>query len=234
MIARKKILVVDDEVNILQGLQCNLELEGYETITADNGKSGIALLDEQHFDLVILDIQLPDYDGYSICKQFRAKDSETPLIFISALHASSDRVHGLKLGADDFLTKPFDLEELLLKVNRLVNRSAPKPQVIRTESNFFHFGQCSIDMVRMEASGPRDKKVELSKMEFELIKYFIKNMDKPVTREELLQNVWGYLVAPDSRTVDNFVMYLRKYFEVNPDKPKHFVSIRGVGYKFVA
>lgn len=223
-----KILVVDDEPGILDALRINLEIDGYHVFTASNGPDAMLLVKQYKFDLLILDVNLPGCDGYEICTFFRKTDERTPVIFISAIHSSAQRIHGLRLGADDFLSKPFELEEILLKVNRLTNRAErelPEDQ--------FSFGGCVVDFDRMEATGPKGDPIRLSKIEIDLIRYFVSHAERPVTRDELLKNVWGYQVVPTSRTVDNFILYLRKYFETDPSKPRHFLSIRSVGYKFI-
>ncbi len=223
-----RILLVEDEENILDVVQLNLELEDYEVVTATDGKKALKAVEGQHFDLLILDVMLPEIDGFQICEQVRLTNVETPILFLTAKDAPEDRIAGLKKGADDYLTKPFNLEELLLRVNNLIRRTQKK------ENNSIHevtFGHNKIDFSTYEAVGNQGK-FNLTKKEAMLLKLLIERKNEVVSRQQILQSVWGYDVYPSTRTIDNFILSFRKYFEEDPKNPQFFVSVRGVGYKF--
>jgi two-component system, OmpR family, alkaline phosphatase synthesis response regulator PhoP len=224
-----RILLVEDEENILDVVKLNLELEGYTVVTAENGKDAVRLYKEQHFDLLILDIMLPEMNGFEICEQVRLTNSEVPIIFLSAKDAPGDRITGLKKGADDYLTKPFTLEELLLRVQNLLKR---KHKQIADESDMYYFGKNEVNFYTFEAKGNQGKFV-LTKKEAMLLKLLVERKNEVVSRNQILQFVWGYDVFPSTRTIDNFILSFRKYFEEDPSTPKYFLSIRGIGYKFV-
>ncbi len=224
-----RILFVEDEENIQDVVKLNLEMEGYEVVTTDNGKEAIKYFQEQHFDLLILDIMLPEVDGYQVCEQVRLTNMDVPIIFLTAKDGSPDRIAGLKKGADDYLTKPFVLEELLLRVNNLIKRTskAPEntPEVYRFEGN-------EINFATYEAKG-NPGHFTLTKKEAMLLKLLIDRRNEVVSRQQILQSVWGYDVYPSTRTIENFILSFRKYFEKDPKQPEFFQSVRGVGYKFV-
>jgi two-component system alkaline phosphatase synthesis response regulator PhoP len=222
-----RILLVEDEKSIQDVVALNLELEGYELEVRGEGKEALKVIEEEHFDLIILDVMLPDISGLQVCESIRLKDDKTPIIILSAKDTSSDRIKGLKSGADDYLIKPFNLEELQLRVEKLLQRS----QVTTQEINEFSFGSNYVDLTSYHAKGV-DGEFELTNREALLLKLFIERKQEVLSRQQILQIVWGYDVYPSTRTVDNFVMALRKYFEENPRTPKYFHSIRGVGYKF--
>jgi two-component system, OmpR family, alkaline phosphatase synthesis response regulator PhoP len=224
-----RILLVEDEENILDVVKLNLELEGYTVVTAENGKDAVRLFKEQHFDLLILDIMLPEMNGFEICEQVRLTNSEVPIIFLTAKDAPGDRIAGLKKGADDYLTKPFTLEELLLRVQNLLKR---KHKQISDESDMYYFGKNEVNFYTFEAKGNHGKFV-LTKKEAMLLKLLVERKNEVVSRNQILQFVWGYDVFPSTRTIDNFILSFRKYFEEEPATPKYFLSIRGIGYKFV-
>lgn len=225
-----RILLVEDEENIRDVVKLNLELEEYEVITSGNGKDALKKIEEQHFDLLILDVMLPDVDGFQICEQVRLSNMEVPIIFLTAKDTSLDRINGLKKGADDYLTKPFHLEELLLRVNNLIKRSSKSPE---NTSKIYAFGNNKINFITFEAQTEKGN-FNLTKKEVKLLKLLIDRKNEVVSRQQILQSVWGYDVYPSTRTIDNFILSFRKYFEENPRDPKHFLSIRGVGYKFNA
>jgi two-component system alkaline phosphatase synthesis response regulator PhoP len=225
-----RILLVEDEENIREVVKLNLELEEYEVITSDNGKDALKKVEEQHFDLLILDVMLPDVDGFQICEQVRLSNMEVPIIFLTAKDTSLDRINGLKRGADDYLTKPFHLEELLLRVNNLIKRSSKSPE---NTPKIYTFGNNKINFITFEAETSNGS-FNLTKKEVKLLKLLIDRKNEVVSRQQILQSVWGYDVYPSTRTIDNFILSFRKYFEENPREPKHFLSIRGVGYKFNA
>ncbi|MFT6319412.1 MAG: two-component system alkaline phosphatase synthesis response regulator PhoP [Granulosicoccus sp.] len=225
-----RILLVEDEENIREVVKLNLELEEYEVITSANGKDALKKIEEQHFDLLILDVMLPDVDGFQICEQVRLSNMEVPIIFLTAKDTSLDRINGLKKGADDYLTKPFHLEELLLRVNNLIKRSSKSPE---NTPKIYTFGNNIINFITFEAE-TNNGSFNLTKKEVKLLKLLIDRKNEVVSRQQILQSVWGYDVYPSTRTIDNFILSFRKYFEENPREPKHFLSIRGVGYKFNA
>ncbi|MFK8008875.1 MAG: response regulator transcription factor [Saprospiraceae bacterium] len=225
-----RILLVEDEENIRDVVKLNLELEEYEVITSGNGKDALKKIEEQHFDLLILDVMLPDVDGFQICEQVRLSNMEVPIIFLTAKDTSHDRINGLKKGADDYLTKPFHLEELLLRVNNLIKRSSKSPE---NTPKIYTFGNNKINFITFEAQTNKGS-FNLTKKEVKLLKLLIDRKNEVVSRQQILQSVWGYDVYPSTRTIDNFILSFRKYFEENPREPKYFLSIRGVGYKFNA
>jgi len=224
-----RILLVEDEENIRDVVKLNLEMEDFEVITSGNGKEALKIIGEQHFDLLILDVMLPDVNGFQICEQVRLSNMDVPIIFLTAKDTSTDRITGLKKGADDYLTKPFHLEELLLRVNNLIKRSSKSPE---NTPEVYTFGKNKINFITFEAKTEKDE-FNLTKKEVKLLKLLIDRKNEVVSRQQILQSVWGYDVYPSTRTIDNFILSFRKYFEENPRKPEHFLSIRGVGYKFI-
>jgi two-component system alkaline phosphatase synthesis response regulator PhoP len=225
----KRILLVEDEENIRNVVKLNLEMEEFEVVAANNGKDALKYFKDQHFDLIILDVMLPEVDGFQICEQIRLTNMEVPVIFLTAKDASGDRITGLKKGGDDYLTKPFVLEELLLRVNNLIKRTAKSD-----ESNLetYEFGKNQVNFITYEAEG-NPGTFTLTKKEAMLLKLLIDRRNEVVSRQQILQSVWGYDVYPSTRTIDNFILSFRKYFEEDPKNPKFFLSVRGVGYKFV-
>ena len=224
-----RILLVEDEEHIRNVVKLNLELEGYEVVATDNGKTAVKKFHEQHFDLLILDIMLPEMDGFQIIEQVRLTNMEVPVIFVTAKDAANDRIMGLKKGADDYLTKPFVLEELLLRVQNLIKRTSKSP---KNTPEIYEFGDNKVNFLTYEAIGnPGD--FTLTKKEAMLLKLLIDRKNEVVSRQQILQSVWGYDVYPSTRTIDNFILSFRKYFEPDPRSPRFFLSIRGVGYKFV-
>ncbi len=224
-----RILLVEDEENIQDVIKLNLEMEDYEVVATDNGKDALKFAKEQHFDLLILDIMLPEVDGYQICEQVRLTNRDVPIIFLTAKDAAQDRVMGLKKGADDYLTKPFNLEELLLRVDNLIRRTSKDPANTPDE---YSFGGNWVNFATYEAEG-NPGTFTLTKKEAMLLKLLIDREGEVVSRQQILQSVWGYDVYPSTRTIDNFILSFRKYFEEDPKNPQYFLSVRGVGYKFV-
>ena len=225
------ILLVEDEENLHEALKLNLEMEGYEVESAYAGNEALHKIGSEYFDLIIMDIMLPEIDGISITESIRLSNNEVPILMLSAKNTSADRVLGLRKGADDYLTKPFNLEELLLRVDKLIEKSK-KMQVKEHVAEVYHFGKNHIDFKAQTAIDYNGQKVELSKKETQLLKLLIENKGEVVTREKILQMVWGYNVYPTTRTIDNFILSFRKYFEEDSRSPKYFHSIRGVGYKY--
>ena len=226
---KKRILVVEDEKHLADTIKLNLEIEEYHPILVRDGASAISTFKEQRFDLVILDIMIPNIDGIAVCENIRLHDSDVPIMFLSAKSSAEDRVLGLKKGGDDYLTKPFNLEELLIRIDKLITRNDENG---KSESiSEYSFGPNSANFDSYEAVG-KDGKFSLTKKEALLLKLLIENKDEVVSREKILQTVWGYSVYPSTRTIDNFILAFRKYFEEDPKNPKFFLSLRGVGYKF--
>lgn len=227
----QRILLVEDEANIAEGLKFNLEQEGYYVVWVAVGSKVIDRFESERFDLVILDIMLPDVSGFELCESIRVKNDSIPILFLSAKNQDSEKIKGFKVGADDYITKPFNLEELLLRVRRLMRRSQSASQPIHTIEGVFTFGPNTIDFSSFEATCVEGK-IILTAKEIELLKLFFQNEGQVVSREVILSRIWGYDVYPTTRTIDNFVARLRKYFEPDPKNPMYIHSIRGVGYKF--
>ena len=225
-----EILVVEDEENLHEALKLNLEMEGYNVSSSFDGADALKQIQSAHFDLIILDIMLPSLDGFAITESVRLQHIETPILILSAKNTSANRVQGLKFGADDYLTKPFNLEELLLRVSKLLRKSTSVPTSSIDE--VYSFAGHQINFKLQEALNVKGEKIALTKKESMLLQLLIENKNSVVTREKILQLVWGYKVYPTTRTIDNFILSFRKYFEQDPKLPNHFISIRGVGYKF--
>lgn len=233
MTAKKySILLVEDEENLQEALKLNLELDDYEVTSSFNGADALEKVKQEHFDLIILDVMLPELDGISVCETIRLQHNQVPILILSAKSSSADRVLGLKKGADDYLTKPFNLEELLLRVEKLIKKNEQLGVVHQIPDKFI-FGKNKIDFNALTATNTRGEDIELTKKEAMLLKLLIENKNEVVTREKILQAVWGYNVYPTTRTIDNFILNFRKYFEVDPKNPIFFLSVRGMGYKFV-
>lgn len=225
------ILLVEDEENLQEALKLNLELEGYEVSCAGDGTQALKRISEEYFDLIILDVMLPGVDGIDVAENVRLNNNEVPILMLSAKSSSAEKVLGLKKGADDYITKPFNLEELLLRVKKLINKNK-KLQDKETVDDYYEFGKNKIDFKAQTATNYRGEMIELSKKEAMLLKLLLENKNDVVPREKILQSVWGYNVYPTTRTVDNFILSFRKYFEEDSRSPRYFHSIRGVGYKF--
>ncbi|MBY0347627.1 MAG: response regulator transcription factor [Hydrotalea flava] len=231
MAGKASILLADDEENLHEALKLNLELEGYTVTSAYNGSEALKAIANEYFDLIILDVMMPEVDGISIAETVRVNNNEVPILMLSAKNTGADRVLGLKKGADDYLTKPFNLEELLIRIEKLIEKNK-KLQVKETIGEQYDFGNNKIDFKAQEAITWNGTKVDLSKKEAMLLKLLIENKGEVVSREKILQVVWGYNVYPTTRTIDNFILNFRKYFEQDSKNPKYFHSVRGSGYKF--
>jgi two-component system alkaline phosphatase synthesis response regulator PhoP len=232
MSKRHSILIVEDEENLQEALKLNLELEGYEVGGCLNGSTALERIHQEHFDLIILDVMLPDMDGIQVCEAIRLQQYDTPILMLSAKGSSADRVLGLKKGADDYLAKPFNLEELLLRVEKLIRKNE-QSQVKSNETEVHSFGKNQIDFQALTSVNHAGQHISLTKKEAMLLKLLMDNRNEVVTRERILQSVWGYNVYPTTRTIDNFILNFRKYYEADPRQPRHFLSVRGMGYKFV-
>jgi two-component system, OmpR family, alkaline phosphatase synthesis response regulator PhoP len=233
MSSEKKIsiLLAEDEENLHEALKLNLELEGYEVTSAYDGAAALKALQEEYFDLLILDVMLPEVDGIAVTETVRINNNEVPILILSAKGSSADRVLGLKKGADDYLTKPFNLEELLLRIQKLIEKNK-KLQDKSSVGDTYSFDNNTIYFKAQEAVNKQGEKISLSKKETMLLKLLIENKNEVVPREKILQSVWGYNVYPTTRTIDNFILSFRKYFEDDSRNPKFFHSVRGVGYKY--
>ncbi len=225
-----KILVVEDEKSLALGLLFNLEQEGYHPTLAEDGKAALQLYRTQSFDLIILDIMLPYINGFKVAEEILADDPQMPVLMLTARTSPEDRVRGLEIGADDYLTKPFHLKELLLRVRGMLRRkewyrSASTVEPVAT------FGKNRINFADLSADTAK-RKIQLTQREAMLLRYLIARKNEVVSRQELLKNVWHLNAEVDTRTVDNFIVRLRKYFEPNPAKPVYFISIRSAGYMF--
>ncbi|HEV8285400.1 MAG TPA: response regulator transcription factor [Chitinophagaceae bacterium] len=228
---KRSILLVEDEDNLHEALKLNLELEGYEVTSAYNGAAALKAVQSEYFDLIILDVMLPEVDGINVTETIRLQHIEVPILILSAKNTSADRVLGLKKGADDYLTKPFNLEELILRVQKLIEKNK-RLQDKSSVGDTYSFGSNTIDFKAQEAITKNGEKIQLSRKEAMLLKLLIENKNEVVPREKILQAVWGYNVYPTTRTIDNFILNFRKYFEEDSRNPKYFHSVRGVGYKY--
>lgn len=231
MANKGSILLVEDEVNLHESLKLNLEIQGYEVTSAFDGAQAMKAVQNEYFDLIILDVMIPEIDGFAVTQNIRLRDTEVPILILSARNTSADRVTGLKKGADDYLTKPFDLEELLLRVQKLIlkNRKISQKSSV---GDTYTFNGNTVDFKAQEAKTATGEKVALSKKEAMLLKLLVENANEVVPREKILQSVWGYNVYPTTRTIDNFILNFRKYFEEDSKNPRFFHSVRGVGYKY--
>jgi two-component system OmpR family response regulator len=230
------ILVVEDERHLAIGIQYNFEAEGYRVTTVGDGPAALKLFEEQpqEFDLVILDLMLPGMSGYAVCEALREAGNDVPILMLSARTLSEDRIRGFDAGTDQYMEKPFDLDELLNRVHHMLQRrSRQAPAGGNAAAEAYEFGRAKVNFETFEVS-VAGSAVRLTNLEMKLLRYFVENEGKVVDRGELLENVWGHTSTPTTRTVDNFILRLRKYFEVDPGQPRHFLSVRGAGYRFVA
>lgn len=225
-----RILLIEDEANLRKLVKLNLKLEGYEVTVATNGREAIVKFDEAHFDLIILDLMLPLLNGIDVLDAIRIKNSSIPIIITSAKDTSSDRITGLKAGADDYLIKPFEIEELILRIQKLIERSQNLES--SPSASEYSFGDNHINFLTFEAKHNVNLQT-LKQKEVLILKYLISKKNQVVSRQDILRNVWGYDVFPSTRTIDNFITGLRKFFEEDPRQPQYIISVRGVGYKFV-
>ena len=223
-----RILIVDDEPEIVRGLEDNLRFEGYETVSATSGRDGLALALREAPDLVLLDVAMPALSGWDVCRELRRKGIDVPVIMLTARGAEADRVLGLELGADDYVTKPFSLRELLARVREVLRRPGP-----RQKFEEFAFGDVRVRL-RSRQAFRAGREVRLTRKEFDLLVYLIEHRGEVVTRERLLDEVWGYERFPTTRTVDTHVLRLRRKFEADPDRPGLIQTVHGQGYRFVA
>lgn len=222
------ILVVEDDISILDGLEINLKKEGYNVLTASHGEIGYTMALKEKIDLLLLDIMLPGINGFEICRKIKREKPELPVMMLTAKSEETDMISGLDYGADDYVTKPFSLTELLARIRSVMRRSGMKTRSI----DKYSFGNVRLDFENHKAF-VEEKEVKLSIKEFDIIRYFVDHRGEVIHRHDLLDEVWGYDVMPTTRTVDNFILDIRKKLEPDPSNPKHIISIRGIGYKFV-
>jgi two-component system alkaline phosphatase synthesis response regulator PhoP len=233
------ILVVEDEEHLAIGIKFNLEAEGFRVTTAGDGQSALALIDaaDPAVDLVVLDLMLPGMSGYAVCEAIRGQGNDVPIVMLTARTLVEDRIRGFDAGTDVYLQKPFDLEELISIVRNLLARRgragrAPADNGSAARSPACRFGAAEVNFDTWEASF-QGKPVKLTNLEMKLLRYLVEHEGVVVSREELLTKVWGMARPPATRTIDTFMLNLRKYFEEDPSKPVHFLSVRGMGYRFV-
>ncbi len=225
----KRILLIEDEPGLVLTLSDRLRSEGYTVETVSDGEAGLERASAEPFDLIVLDVMLPRKNGFDVCRDLRQRKVPTPIIMLTARGQVVDKVVGLKLGADDYLTKPFEMIELLARLESLLRR-APARAVASVES--YRFGNISVDFRRAEVYRD-DRMIELSAREFQLLRYFIEHRGSTLSRDELLNEVWGYNAMPSTRTVDVHIAWLRQKIESNPRHPQFILTVHGLGYKFV-
>lgn len=225
----KKILIIEDDPGILLSLKDEFESEGYTVYSAEDGEKGLEIARQQRPDLIILDIMLPVLDGYEVCKRLRMEGDTTPIIMLTVKDKEIDRVLGLELGADDYVTKPFSLRELMARVKAVLRRTEERAKDLTT----YNFAQIELDFKRYEAK-KKGKKLDLTHLEFQMLKLFIQRKGEVISRDDFLDKIWGEdNMVVSFRTVDSHMANIRKKIEDDPSSPKHIISIRGVGYKFI-
>jgi len=224
----KKILIIEDDPAISTGLTESLKLEGYNVTSEESAECGLNAIKFDKPDMIILDVMLPGMSGFDFCKQLRSSNDNTFIIMLTAKTDEIDKILGLELGADDYVTKPFSIRELIARIKAVLKRKND----IQNDVAHFAFGNISLDFKKVECM-KNSNKVNMSFKEFEIMKFFIKHIDEVVTRNQLLDEVWGYETFPTTRTVDNYILMLRKKLEDNPSVPKHIQTIHNAGYKFV-
>ena len=223
-----KILIVEDEPNMVSGLRDNFEFEGYEVITAPDGVAGLDRALRESPDLVVLDVMMPRMSGLDVCKQLKAKRPSVPVIMLTARGQEVDKVVGLELGADDYVTKPFSIRELLARVKAVLRRAQGLPK----DQEKYSFGDIEVDLKKCQVS-KHGRGLEFSSKEFDLLKYFLCHSGETLSRDKLLEDVWGYDHFPTTRTVDAHIVRLRQKLEPTPEEPKFILTVHGTGYKFV-
>jgi two-component system alkaline phosphatase synthesis response regulator PhoP len=223
-----KILIVEDEPNMVAGLRDNFEFEGYSVITAPDGVAGLQRALDESPDLVLLDVMMPRMSGLDVCRQLKAKRPSVPVIMLTARGQEVDKVVGLELGADDYVTKPFSIRELLARVKAVLRRAHAVPK----DQENYSFGDVEVNLKSCQVSR-RGKPVDFSSREFDLLKYFLCHPGETLTRDRLLEDVWGYDKFPTTRTVDAHIVRLRQKLEIKPDEPRFILTVHGTGYRFV-
>jgi len=223
-----KVLVVEDDPAILRGLADNLRFEGYEVFTAQDGEAGARMQRVHRPDLIVLDLMMPRVSGLELCRKLRGEGVHTPILMLTAKSEEADRVAGLDMGADDYVTKPFSVKELMARVRALLRRAQPQPDL----PDSLRFSDVEVDFRRYEAR-KSGRQVEMARKEFAVLRFLASRAGDAVTRDELLNEVWGYESYPVSRTVDNHIALLRSKLESDPASPKHLLTVHGIGYRFV-
>ena len=229
------ILIIEDESHIANGLKLNLEAEGYQTDLAADGQTGLKMVQnsDEGYDLLVLDLMLPGMSGYSVCQTLRQQGYLMPILILSARTLPEDRARGFDVGANQYMTKPFDLDEFLARVRNLLRLSSVRPEQTQDETETsFTFGPNTVNFKTFEACGASGETVVLTVLEMKLLRYFIKRQGEIVSREELQKNVWEIPAETNTRAVDQFIRRLRKIFEPDPSNPKYFVTLRNIGYRF--
>ncbi|MEC8969031.1 MAG: response regulator transcription factor [Bacteroidota bacterium] len=226
---QKRILLVEDEEHLHEAIKMNLEMENYIVNSVYNGKNAISKFKEGRYDLVILDVMLPGINGFDICESIRLEDKQTPILFLTSKNTSQDRVNGLKAGGDDYLGKPFNLEELLLRSENLIKRSLSSSN--EDLSDKFVLGDCTINFKSYEVISSSGEISRLTQRQLMLLRLLIEKQNQVVSRQEILEKIWGYDVYPSTRTIDNVILSFRKIFEKESSPHTYFKSVRGVGYK---
>lgn len=226
---RPRLLIVEDESSLRDGLKTNLSKQGYEVFTAIDGEEALHFLKDNTVNLILLDIRLPKISGFEVCQRLRVSGDQTPILMLTARDETDDKIFGLKTGADDYMTKPFDLNELLARVEAMLRRSNWKPSV---DTKKFEFNGYWVNFKTYQAQTELGL-ITLNKKEKAVLEILSKNQDQVISRKDLLRDVWDLPDHPNERIVDNVIVSLRKYFEKDTQNPKHILNIRGVGYKFV-
>lgn len=226
-----KILLVDDEANMLIGLKDNLEFEGYEVDVAVNGQEGYDAIIKGNYGLILLDVMMPIMSGFDVCKKVRAEGIETPIILLTAKGQEIDKVLGLELGADDYITKPFGVRELMARIKAVMRRTTAMAQ--DEEIVEYTIGNLTVNFHGYTAQDQEANEIKMSHKEFEILHYLLERKNEIVTRFDLLEKVWGYDSAPTTRTVDNFIVKLRHKIELNANDPKYIITVHGTGYKLI-
>lgn len=228
-----KILIVEDEIPMLQGLKDNLELEGYNVDTASNGKDGLEKIIANTYHLVLLDVMLPGLSGFDVCRTARKEGVKTPIILLTAKSEEIDKVLGLELGADDYITKPFSLRELLARIKAVLRRTGTTDNTLQENKNVITIGKLTLNFTSYEAHQGTDE-IKMSHKEFELLLFLYNHKNQTVSRNDIMDKVWGYDSEMTSRTIDNFIVKIRQKVELNPNDPKIILTVHGMGYKLIA
>jgi DNA-binding response OmpR family regulator len=222
------ILLIEDEEAMLRGLRDAFEHHGYHVVTAEDGEAGLELVEKEQPDLIVLDVMLPGMDGFDVCRELRKRGFSAPILILTARGEEVDKVVGLEIGADDYITKPFSTRELLARVKAHLRRSAEKT----VKLSEYKFGDVKVDFAKLKAF-KKGKPIDLTSTEFSLLQFLIEHRNEVVSREQILNKVWGYETYPDSRTVDSHILNLRQKLESDPHKPEFIITVHGLGYKFV-
>ena len=227
-----KILIVEDEPDMRLGLKDNLEFDGYVVDSAENGKEGYEKIIKNNYDLVLMDVMMPEMSGFEVCKQIRKEGINVPVILLTAKGEEIDKVRGLEIGADDYITKPFSLRELLARVKAVLRRAPEHNAQVEKKNSKIQIGLLTVDFSTFIAIS-KNKPVQMSHKEFELLHYLWDKRNTVVTRDDLLNKIWGYEESPTTRTVDNFIVRLRQKIEKDPERPHIIITVHGIGYKLI-